>query len=431
MRCDINTLISKIATEKLNKQVEVDFSILGGLPDCKRINTRNLLKVVDNQNAVVEATLFYNKYNKPENSIECGNPNVCVNTGALAVGATTNYIVYRLPYDATKFANGIIIFYVTGFTGAKNVTLKISSTDDFAKADVYTVSATGTTGKWTPVVVDLSSTPTSVVSTGWESSETGAYIAINVADANASISSIAVYDSIEDFENNDVVKIGCLSALDDDEEIDAAEATCVYPYAKHDTSSLSFERTITGNAITENYEKLNPLISKGDATKGYSIWSQTFTATADNGYAKVTLTDAYQPECGFIAAQTDCDLLMRYDIPALVAVDEEHFIVRPNSDGTTDLFFNANLADKDIVISYPREANITELIASEDAIDSVRVRMFVPHKLTNGKKGAKVYNNVLVTSVSISRSEDETEISITVSIQKDASGHYYHVYKYE
>lgn len=431
MRCDMNTLISKIATEKLNKQVEVDFSILGGLPDCKRINTKDFLKVIDAENATVNTTLSYNKYNKPENTIECANPDPCINTGALSVGAATNYIVYRLPYDATKFADGIIVFYVTGFTGTKNVILKISSTDTFANADSYTVSVTGVSGKWTPVVVDLSSTPTTVAGTGWEPSAIGAYIAINVADAGASISSIAVFDSIEDFENNDVVKIGCLTALDDDEEIDAAEATCVYPSAKHDTSSLSFERTITGNVITENYDKLNPLIGKGDATKAYSIWSQTFTATADSGYAKVTLTDAYQPECGFIAAQTDCELLKRYDIPALVAIDEEHFIVVPNSDGTTDIFFNSNLAGKEIIISYPREANITELIASEDFIDSVRVRMFVPYKLTNGRKGAKVYNNVLVTSVSISRSEDESEISITVSIQKDASGHYYHVYKYE
>lgn len=431
MRCDMETLISKIATEKLNKRTEVDFSILGGLPDCKRINTKDYIKVVDSTNAVVDTTLTYNKYNKPENTIECGNPDVCLNTGALAVGATTNYIVYRLPYDATKFANGIIIFYVTGFTGEKNVILKVSDSDSFTNADSYTVAVTGTAGKWTPVVVDLSATPTTTVGDGWTASVTGAYIAINVADASASISSIAVFDSIEDFENNDVVKVGCLTALDGDDEIDAAEATCVYPRALHDKSSLSFERTITGNAITENYQKLNPLIGKGDATKAYTIWSQTFTPVADSGYAKVVIPDAYQEECGFITAQTDCNLLLRYDIPALVAVDEEHFIVMPNADGTTEIYFNANLAGKEVVISYPRQANVTELIADEANIDTVRVRMFVPYTLTNGKKRAKVYNNVLVTSFTDSVGEDETEFSITVSIQKDASGHYYHIYKYE
>lgn len=428
MRCDMETLISKIATNKLNKRVEVDFSILAGLPDCKRINTKDYLKVTDAQGQTVEATLSYSKYNKPANTIECANPNPCLNTGALAVGAATNYIVYKIPYDATKYANGIIIFYATGFTGAKNVTLKIGNAD-FSKADVYTVSATGTTGQWTPVVVDLSATPTSVEGGGWTPAETGAYIAINVADANALISSISIFDSIEDFENNDVVKMGCLTALDGDDEIDAAEATCFK--AEHDTSSLSFERTITGNAITENYQKLNPLIGKGDATQAYTIYTQTFVPVAENGYAKLTIMDLYQKECGFVTAQTDCDLLVRYDIPALVALDEVHYIVRPNADGTTDLFFNADLVGKEIIVSYPRQANVTELIADADNIDSVRVRMFVPYTLNNGKKKAKVYNNVLVTSFSDSVGEDETEFSITVSIQKDESGHYYHIYEYE
>lgn len=429
MRCDMETLISKIATEKLNKRTEVDFSILGGLPDCKKINTKDYLKVVDSSNQTVQATLVYNRFNRPQISVECGAADKCLNTGALEVGAASNYIVYKIPYDATEYTNGIIIFYVTGFTGAKNVTLKIGNAT-LANADTYTVSVAGKAGEWTPVVIDLSATPTSVAGTGWTADSLGAYIAINVADASASISSISVYDSIQDFENNDVVKMGCLTALDGDDEIDAAEATCVST-PSHDTSSLSFERTITGNAITENYQKLNPLIGKGDAVKGYTIWSQTFTPVAEGGYAKVTLLDAYQEECGFIAAQTACELLLRYDIPALVALDEVHYIVRPNADGTTDLFFNAQLVGQEVIISYPKQANITELIADEENIDSVRVRMFVPYTLSNGKKRAKVYNNVLVTSFTDSVGEDETEFSITVSIQKDNSGHYYHIYKYE
>ena len=435
MRCDFDTLISKISAEKLNKKVEVDFSILGNLPDCKRINTSNYLKMIDAQGAEAENTATYNKYQKPLEKIECASPNECLNTGTLYINDATKYAVYRLPYDATKFADGIITLYAIGIqTG--NVTVKISSTSAFTDADTYTVSvASADAEQFVPVVVDLSSTPSSVEGEGWTPSANGAYIAVSTGNATAGISSIAVYDSIEDFENNDVVKIGCLTALDDDVEIDAAEATCAYPSAQHDTSSLSFERTITGNTITENFGKLNPLEGKGDATVGYKIKSQTFTATAGTGaeanYAKVTLLDLYQQECGFVAAQADCYLLKRYDIPALVAIDEEHFIVRPNADGSTDIFFNKNLAGKEIIISYPKQVNITEYVGSEDFIDTVRTRMFVPHKYTNGKMGAKVYNNVLVTSYSISRSEDETEISITVSIQKDASGHYYHRYEYD
>ena len=428
MRCDMETLINKIATNKLNKQVEVDFSILGNLPDCKRINTKDYIKVINASNTEVDTVLAYNKYNKPANMLECAATPNCVNTGALALGATTNYAVYRLPYNAVDFASGIITFYVTGFTGAKNVTLKISDTASFTNADVYTASVTGETGEFTPVLFDLSKTPSTTEGDGYTAVESGAYIAINVADAGASISSIAVFDSIDDFETNDVVKMGCLTEISGDDEIDAAEENCNKP--THDTTSLSFERTITGTKITENYFKLNPMVGKGEAATGYEIASKTFTVAAgtgdDAGYGVVEIADLYEEECGFVALSTECELLTRYDVPVLVNIDDDHFIVLGKK-----VYTNANLAGKEVTISYPREREITELVANVDYIDSTRVRMFVPYTLSNGKKRAKVYNNVLVTSFTDTVNEDDTEFSITVSIQKDASGHYYHIYEYE
>lgn len=427
MRCDMETLINKIATNKLNKQVEVDFSIIGSLPDCRRINTKDYLKVMDAESVTVETVLAYNKYNKPANLLECADVGVCVNTGSLAVGATTNYIVYRLPYNAIDFASGIITFYVTGYTGAKNVTLKISDSANFTNADIYAVSATGKSGEFTPVLIDLSKTPTSTAGDGYTAIEGGAYIAINVADASASISSIAVFNSVDDFETNDVVKMGCLTEISGDDEINAAESAC--NKATHDTTDLTFERTITGTKITENYFKLNPMVGKGEAATAYEILSKTYTVSAgtgdDAGYGVIEVPDLYEEECGFVAISTDCELLIRYDLPTLVTLDDDHFIVLGKK-----IYVNANLIGKEVTVSYPGEREVTELIASVDYIDSTRVRMFVPYKLSNGKKRAKVYNNVLVTSFTDTINEDDTEFSITVSIQKDASGHYYHIYEY-
>lgn len=428
MRCDMETLINKITTEKLNKRVEVTFSILGNLPDCKRINTKNYIKVMDASNQTVETTLAYNKFNKPTDSIGCADVPECLNTGSLALAATTNYAVFKIPFSGLEFASGIITFFVTGFTGAKNVTLKISDAAAFTNADVYTTSVTGVSGEFSPVFIDLSATPTSVEGTGYEASVDGAYIAINVADAGAEISSIAVFDSIEDFETNDVVKMGCLSEISGDEAIDAAESAC--NTAKHDTSSLTFDRTITGQKITENYYKLNPMVGKGEAVTGYELTSSTYTVAAgtdaDAGYGVVEIPDLYEEECGYVVASTDCELLSRYDVPILVALDENHFIVKDNK-----VYFHTNLVGKEVVISYPSKRDVKELVADEDYIDTTKVRMYVPITLSNGKKRAKVFNNVLVTSFTDTVNEDDTEFSITVSIQKDASGHYYHIYEYE
>ena len=430
MRCDMEKLISVINNAKLKNETELTFALKGKLPDCKRINTKDYIKVIDGSNVAVETTLAYNRFDRPANIFECGYDNACVNTGLLTLGAATNYPVFKLPYDSSKFANGIVTFFVKGFTGSKTVTFKISGAADFANADVYTKLAKGVAGEFTPVVIDLSATPDSTVGNGWAG--TGmSYIAINIADAAAGISSIAIFDSISDFEKNDVVKMRCLTTLDGDDAIDAAEATCADPVAGYDTTSPTFERTFTGTAMSENFRSLNPLVGKGTATKAFDIWSQSFTPVAEGGYAVVVLPDAYIKECGYIMVQAECELLKRYDIPDYVAVDEEHYFVTVDTNGLAVIHMHQNLVGKEVTISYPREATVKEQIADIDNVGKVKVEVYVPYQLSNGKKQAKVYKNVLVTNFSEPRGTDENELSITVSIQKDAEGHYYHIYDYE
>ena len=431
MRCDMEELITKITSKKLDRRTVVSFALLGNLPDCMRINTKNYINVVDSTHQAVETTLSYNKFDKPANMLECEKDTVCVNTGGLAVGATTNYVMYKLPYDGTKYSSGLVIFYVKGFTGSKNVTIELSNATTFTDSDKYTVSVTGKGAEYVPVIFDLTQTPTSTAGTGWTASAVGNYMTVNVADANAVISSIAIFESIEDFENNDVVQIGCLTTIDGDDAIDAAEATCADSAPRHDTSSPTFERTITGTAVTANYQKLNPLVGKGDSTKGFAISTQKFTVKAGESYGEIVIGDMYQKECGFVTIDSGCELLKRYDIPIPVALDDDHFLVLPQDDGTTQILVNSNLVGQEVLVSYPMEREVTEYIADIDNVDGVRVKMYVPYELSNGVKRAKVYGNVLVTSFSDPRGEDDSEISITVSIQKAADGHYYHIYDYE
>lgn len=433
MRCNIDEVITKITTNKLDKRTVVSFALLGGLPDCKRIKTSDYFKVVDSSHADVTYTKAWNKYDKPDTIVECAEENPCYNTGGLAVTAAANYFMYKLPYDGTQFSSGLILFYVKGFTGDKAVKVELSDSAAFTNADVYTLTVTGKGAEYVPVIVDLSKAPTSVTGDGWTASANANYMTINVADANGIISSISVFDSIEDFENNDVVQMGCLTTIEGDDAIDAAEATCVNATARHDLSTYpTFERTITGTKVTENYQKLNPLIGKGSAKKAYELVTEKFTPVAADTYAKIVLGDAYAKECGFITVDAGCNLLKRYDIPADVAVDDDHFLVRVQSDGTTAILMNANLAGHEVTITYPREASVNETVADLDNVDTVvkRTKLYVPYSLSNGKKMAKVYGNVLVTSFTDNLGEEDTEFSVTVSIQRAADGHYYHTYEY-
>jgi len=431
MRCDMEELISKITSKRLDRRTVVSFALLGNLPDCMRINAKNYINVVDGSHEAVEATLAFNRFDKPSNMLECDRETTCVNTGGLSIGAAANYVMYKLPYDGTKYSNGLVIFYVKGFTGAKNVTIELSDSTTFANADKYTVSVTGKGAEYVPVIFDLTQTPTSTAGDGWTASALGNFMTINVNDANAVISSISIFESIDDFENNDVVQMGCLTTIEGDDAIDAAEATCADSAPRHDTESPTFERTITGTAVTANYQKLNPLIGKGDATKGFAIHTEKYTVTAEGEYGLIQIGDLYQKECGFVTIDSGCELLKRYDLPIPVALDDEHFLVHPQEDGTTKILVNSHLVGQEVLVSYPREANVTEYIADIDNVDGVRVKMYVPYELSNGKKKAKVYGNVLVTSFSDPRGEEDSEISITVSIQKASDGHYYRIYDYE
>lgn len=430
-RCKNDALLAKIGVNKITRDMEVDFTVLSTLPDCKRINAKAYTSNKAGQESV---TATFSALTRPKNQFECMGGN-CVTSGTLYNNGGTT--VYHAPFDATEFANGVITFYAVGST---SVVVKISSDADFTNADSYTVyPGTADSNGFAPYVVDLSATPTTV-GTGWTPSATGVYISFAITGDTPSaegLSSISIYDEKEDFESNAVVKISCLTDISGDIDIDAAEETCWT--GGYDTDSLSFERTITGKALTPNYWLLNPLLGKGTATKGFEITSIERTIVAgtgtEAGYGKVTLADLYQSECGFvgIALADNCDvtegMLTRLDVPTLISMGEMHFIVIPDEDNITDIFFNSAMVGQTVVISYPKEVDIEELVADVDNVGTRRVRMSYKEEQTDGTKWVYVYDNVLVTTFPQSLTEDETEFSFTISIKKSEDGHYYRKYR--
>lgn len=423
MNCGTEDLIKKITNKKLDKSVEVSFSVFGKLPDCKRIDTQDLLKVLSSSDAEITTGIDYNPYNIPANSFEC-HGDECVNTGTFYPGQSGAKVFYYLPYNAVDFANGIITFFVTGFTGSKNVTLTISDTEAMTNADVYTVSAKGVAGEFVPVAIDLSGTPTSTVGNGYTAAAFGAYINISVADAGAGISSISVFDSIKDFEVNNTVTVGCLTEITGDDAIDAAESNCDEP--GYDLSNpISFERTIVGTRVTANYDLLNPVMGKGDGTTGQEIVKTKLTVVADGNLGKVTIPDLSAEECGFVTVMSDCATLKRIDLATKVALDDEQYNIIPEEDGAYSLYVNAHLVGKELFIAYPKDVAVEELVADEKNVGGVKTVMRVPFAEENGRHGYYIYGNVLVTSFPVSITSDNTEFSFTISIQRQANGHLY------
>lgn len=428
-RCSNDLLLKKIGIKTLGENTEIDFRIRKDLPDCRKINTKDYIALSEG------ASVTYNRYRKPVNRFECMRKG-CVNTGLLMTSAANTAVTYLARFDATEFAAGVITLYVyPNGTAPVTVTAKISDKDTFANADVYTKSIAaadvGADG-FAPIVIDLSQTPSSEEGNGWTPGAAATYIQLS-ADKAVGYSSIAIFDSIEDFELNDVVTVSCLTSIGGSFDFDLIEAQC--QESRYDDSIATLSYPVTGTRATPNYWKLNPMMGKGEATTGFDMTTVQKTITADGGYGKITLADANQDVCGYISVQIDdsCDVtdaaLTQLALPVPGAIDEGHYQVIKNDDGSTTLYFNAGLAGMTVLVRYPRLVEIEELVANSDNLDGVHTSMVVPQVQSDGVKFLYVFENVFVTSFPAEITNDTAEFAFTITIAKDDDGNFYRIQK--
>lgn len=425
-RCKNETLLRKINIPKLTKEhSEVSFTILHDLDNCRRINTKDQL---------LEDNGTYNKYLVPKNRFECLGEG-CVNTGTflIAADAATKEVEYYAKFDMTEVASGAITFYVYDANkAARTLTVLIGEAQGLANADQYSVSIAATDydeDGFAPVIIDLSQTPTDV-GNGWTPNEIGAYIKISASDAFG-VSSISLFESMEDFATIDVVKVGCLSSVGGTLDPSLIESACNKAKYNDQMGGLSFN--VTGRNATPNYWKLNPMAGKGKAAKGFIIATVEKTIGQDN---TVTLADLYQDECRFISVQLKnaCDaweteLTQIFAPVGMTNLAPDHYQVIKQADGSTKLKFAAGLAGQDILVSYPREADVDETVVNTDFLNSTHVSMAVPVCEEGRVMRMLVFNNVYITSFPYSLSENDTDFSFSINIQPDRGGDYFHNYK--
>lgn len=427
-RCKNETLLRKINIPKLTKEhSEVSFTILHDLDNCRRINTKDQL---------LEDKGTYNKYLVPKNQFECLGEG-CVNTGTFIMDAAASpaQVKFYAKFDMTEVANGAITFYVYDLNkAAHSLTVLIGEAEALTNADSYAVSvAAGDYDEegFAPVIIDLTATPTDV-GNGWTPNQTGAYISI-APDAAAAIgiSSISLFESMEDFATIDVVKVGCLSSVGGTLDPSLIESACNKAKYNDQMGGLSFN--VTGRNATPNYWKLNPMAGKGKAAKGFIIATVEKTIGQDN---TVTLADLYQDECRFISVQLKnaCDaweteLTQIFAPVGMTNLAPDHYQVIKQADGSTKLKFAAGLAGQDILVSYPREADVDETVVNTDFLNSTHVSMAVPVCEEGRVMRMLVFNNVYITSFPYSLSENDTDFSFSINIQPDRGGDYFHNYK--
>lgn len=423
MKCKNDAFMKMVGTEKLDKKVEVDFDVQRYLPDCNKINARKYVQT--------EAeNVSYNAYKIPANRFECMNPN-CVNSGTAYIG--TSKTIYKA-VGGENFSAGVITFYVIG--GVTGVEVTLSDTVAGTNAWKYEVTpgAVGADG-FAPVVVDLTQTPQKV-GEGWTPSEGNVYIGITLTGGSEQgLSSIAIFDDMEDFQTSTHVKMACLTTVDGSWDLDVAENAC-FPNNYNYNENRSFEKTITGTKMTANHWRLNPMYKRGSATEGFDIVTVERTVQSGSGYGIVAIDDMNQNECRFFSmmlADSPCVVgeaqLEKLSFPMGVKLDEKHYVLVDAGEGVTNVMLNSEHIGKKVLISYPKMADVEEFLISDEGINELRTSMSYVRKYTDGYKYRFVFNKVLVTSYSDALSEDEGEFSVTISIQKDENGVYGHAYR--
>lgn len=422
MRCNNSELLSKINSPKLTKQTEATFTIIKDLETCRRISANK---------AYNEPEGTYYKLVVPENRFECLGEG-CVNTGTFFRNSAGE-LMYRGQFDAREISAGVLTFYVAvaGSDLPATINVTLSSDSNFANADRYTVTVYEDVllNGFAPVVVDLSNDGTQV-GDGWVPDASGVYFKVE-STVNFGYSSFAFFESIEDFATTETVKVGCLSSAGNTFDLSLIESAC--SKASYNDQMTGITYNLTGRTVTPNYRALNPMAQKGKAATGFEIVTKEFTV-GENGM--VQLADLYQDECRFVSVQrkgvcSDLDsMLTQLTIPSYnIELEDDQFQVLPGPRGTSYVRFSNRLENAEVLISYPRVAEVEETVINADGVNGVRTSMAIEICLSDRVKEVHVFNNVFVTSFPGQISESDTEFSFTINIQPDKGGDYFHIYR--
>lgn len=457
-KCNLNRVVAqKVGYNKVEKTQEVDFNLSTDIDACVKINTKNYI-------AYEGATApVYSRLAVPQDMINVCAVKGCKNTGTLIIstkneGSDSNYThtasaTFAKATNAVLISAGIVYFYVD-FPKAGTYTVDLTIGDikdsELTNGDKYTQEVTVTSEGYKPISFDLSMAPSEDVGTGWNPTTSGITMQIDVYTQDATeagymvgLSSISIFEDVDDLATNEVVKLCCMTGIEGDDTIDAMEEQCLG--AQYDTSTTSVERTITASTWTPNVMMLNPLIHRTEVTEGFYIATVEMTVAQDaenENYGSVQLADSYDEVCGFIyssiadSCNINDSILTRINNPNLMNLDERQFqVINSFLNPTVDvegskLYFNKALVGKTVIISYPRAVEVEEFIATEAGINERRAQMSYTKKQSDGVVEVHVYDNVLITSFPQTINNSDSDFSFTISVQRDKNGNFFRIMKY-
>ncbi len=444
--CSNMEIANLIQTSKLDKYTEVDFTAMQDIEACAKINTKHFIETHGNITS-------YSSLNTPQDLFNICETFGCKNTGTRTIlgelkeGKSVASGKFSSISDSTKYFAGVVSYYVflpKEGTYTIDTTISDLKDDNQQNADKYTKTVVAKHGGFYPVSVELAIAPTADLGDGWTATTNGVVINIEIATESKTalsvgISSISLFDSIEDLEGNDAIKLSCLASIDGNDSFTALAEACLA--AQLDDSTLELTRDIAFKKYSPNAWKLHPMARKIDVDGGFYMITKNFVVEKDPDNEKqgrIHLQDHFIDECGYIYASLDdtCNitdaLLKRINSPNRMTLDERQFQVinteqNPDADVVGSyLYVDASLVGKTLKVSYPKTADASEQIVYDaKSINKKRYKVTWPEKKSDGTMLINQLNNVLITAFPMDLNTDNSsEKTLSVSIQPDSQGIY-------
>lgn len=441
---------------KLKNEDIIAISVIDDLVSCAKIDTRN----IDNKNNVVNlANVYYNAANVPEDNYGCSK-NKCYNTGTLqgdVTTAATDVVIgnFYKNMDATLYATGIMTAFIYLPEGEHEVSLDIANYTQQDWMNYATIKTTvhATQGEgFYAVKFDFASADQTENGTGWLIDQIGVKLRFKIGGANlkaddiVGVSSLAFYESLEDFQISNTILVTCMDNWGDSQSFDVIEGAC--STSEYDPNSGTMTATITTNKYTENLRLLNPTLRKSDeqnfgtmkiVTRKVLDAKEYFTGKDDTlaaeleGYGIVQLSDTIEGDCGFLYVQTpgcanNSHALTRVNapIPVIAPTDGDLFQMLSSNykgDYTKGLVLvGHDWVGQELNFVYRKQVT-AEIYEVTNEFRDTRVNILAPLRKKDGTEEYHLYENAFITAVNnnISRS-DETTVELNFTIAADENG---------
>lgn len=456
-KCDAKAFAIKAdQVGKLKNEDLIAINVLDNLSSCAKLDTRN----IDNKNNITGLeNVYYNAANVPEDGYGCSK-NKCYNTGTLQGDVTAdggNVVIgnFYKNLDATLYAVGIMTAYMYLPEGDHEVSLDIANytQQDWTNYATIKTIVHATQGEgFYAVKFDFASADQTETGTGWLIDQIGVKLRFNVKGTNlkaedmVGVSSIAFYESLEDFEISNTILVTCMDNWGDSQQFDVVEGACAT--SEYDPNSGSMTATITTNKYTENLRMLNPTLRKTDkkqfgdikiVTRKVLDAAEYFTGKDEAlakelaGFGIVQLSDTIEGDCGFLYVQTpgcanNSHALRRVNapIPVMTPTDGERFQMLSSNykgDYTKGLVLvGRDWVDQELNFVYRKEVT-AEIYEVTNEFREVRVNILAPLHKKDGTTEWHYYENAFITAINnnISRS-DETTVELNFNIAADENG---------